>query len=163
MDLEERFDQLETQLNEAQPPTWLEIGAALDLPDDRWRAHDPANAVAAFRSAWRQHVGDWTGVTALWLGIETEGNAFYLCPIAYGTLDETGFPMDEKWHATDLVSDDLAAFAAYHREDRSSNAYDYWAPLAWTGLMVRLLDPAPRTVTVLAGFAGGDWLTFAPA
>ena len=162
MDFEERFDRIESQLNEAQPPSWSAICATLDFPDERWRNHDPADALAAFRAVWQQHVADWTDVTALWLGIQTDGTTSYLCPIAYGSLDDTGFPNDHNWHGVDIDSADLAAFAGYFEEDHDNNAYNYWAPLAWTGLMVRLLAPAPPTVTVLAGFAGGDWLTFPP-
>jgi hypothetical protein len=86
----------------------------------------------------------------------------YLDPVGYASLDEDEFPVGVVWSGSPLGSRDLTAFTGYYRGDRSHNGYDYWAPLAWTGLMVRLLEPAPPAVTVLAGFSGGDWLTFSP-
>jgi hypothetical protein len=162
MDIEEQWDRLEQLVMRPQPPSWLEVGQALELPDDRWRAHDPANALATIRDAWTGPNRDWTDITALWLGVSTGHTAAWLCPIGYAVLDDTGFPLDQRWHADDLDSDDLTAFMGYYNADTTNDAYDYWVPLAWTGLLVRLLDPAPPNVTILAGFAGGDWLTFPP-
>jgi hypothetical protein len=160
MDLATRFDRVERLLRSPVRPSWPEVGSLLGLPDDRWREHEPADALASLRSSWQSSAIDWTGVSALWLGVESDGVASFLDPVGYSTLDDTGFPHGTVWHADRLQSEDLTAFATYYGGEARFDGYDYWAPLAWIGLFVRLLAPAPADVTVLAGFSGGDWFTF---
>ncbi|MDQ1495943.1 MAG: hypothetical protein QOG69_2426 [Actinomycetota bacterium] len=163
MDLATRFDRIEGLLRAPIPPSWPELGSLLALPDGRWHDHDPAAAVASLASSWQRGAIDWAGVSALWLGIESDGGASSLDPVGYSALGDTGFPHRAVWHADRLPSKDLTAFATYYGGDARLDGYDYWAPLAWTGLIVRLLAPAPAGVTVLAGFSGGDWFMFPAA
>lgn len=160
MDPATRFGRVERALQQAAVPSWHALGAELGFADDRWRRHDPANVVREMRSAWAAANHDWSAVGALWVGIETDGSSAFLDPVGYAALDESGFPRGLEWHADRLVSDDLTAFAEYRRGGGIEDDYDYWAPLAWTGMIVRLVPVAPSNVTVLAGFPGGDWLTF---
>jgi len=157
VDLAARFTEVERMIGHGA--SWLDVGAVLNLPDDRWRGHDPEKAAPALRSLWDRGSRQWAGVGVLWLGIESDGLNSFLDPVGYSTLDDTGFPVGPVWRADHLSSSDLTSFADYSRSNPRSNGYDYWAPIAWTGLLVHLLDPAPSTVTVLAGFSDGDWFT----
>ena len=157
-----RFDRVEDQLRRSPLPSWTELGSGLGLVDDRWKAHDPADEVPALANGWQQDPPDWTGVSALWLGIETDGTVGFLETAGFGELDNTGFPRSRVWVMEPFVSPSLTAFGRYRREAGDDKGYDYWAPLAWTGLLIRLADLTPPNVTILAGFAGGDWFTLPP-
>ena len=92
--------------------------------------------------------------------MESAGDRTFLDPVGYGEIDETGFPLRARWHGDPLESEDLTAFSRFALEEECYDAYDYGVTLAWTALTVRLLNPSPSGVPVLAGFGGGDWLTF---
>jgi hypothetical protein len=128
----------------------MTVGAAMTL-----RVRCPG-----LRESWQAMSPDWDQVRVLWLGIETDDSSSYLDAAGYAHLDGIGFPRREVWHGCSLRSGDLTAFAGYARDQGCYEAYDYGAPLAWTGLVVRLLRPAPAEVPILAGFGDGDWLTF---
>jgi hypothetical protein len=161
-DLAARFDRIEGLLRQSPLPTWAELGSGLGLSDDRWQSHDPVDEVRALAAAWERSAIDWTGVFALWLGIETDGVVGFLESTGYAELDDAGFPHRRVWALEAFVSPSLTAFGQYRREAGEDEGYDYWAPLAWTGLLVRLAGLAPPNTTILAGFADGDWLTFPP-
>jgi hypothetical protein len=161
-DLAARFARVEGLLRQSPLPTWAELGSGLGLSDDRWQRHDPAGEVPALAAAWMRPAIDWTGVCALWLGIETDGAVGFLQSTGFAELDEAGFPRRRVWAMEPFVSPSLTAFGQYRREAGDDEGYDYWAPLAWTGLLVRLAGLTPPDTTILAGFAGGDWFTFPP-
>jgi hypothetical protein len=158
MDSAERFRVIdELVVNTQEPPAWESLARQLDLPDDRWRNHDPASTIPDLNSVWANFEPNWDGVAALWLGIETS-HSTYLDPIAYSGLDDTGFPSGFLWQGPSLPSAALTAFARNHLTGEGSDAYDYGASLAWAALAARLLQVAPVGVPTLVGFGGGDWI-----
>jgi len=158
-----RFHRVEALLRQSPLPTWAELGPRLGLSDDRWQSHDPVVEVPALTAALKRSAIDWTDACALWLGIETDGAVGFLESAGFAELDETGFPRRRVWATEPFVSPALTAFRRYQGKAGDEEGYDYWAPLAWTGLLVRLAGLTPPNTTTLAGFAGGDWFTFPPA
>jgi hypothetical protein len=164
MDSAEWFRAIERIVVESDDlPAWHRVCREIALPDERWRRHDPALSLPSLQAVWLAQAPDWSVAQVLWFGIETDGTSTWLDPVGYSSLNETGLPQEAVWHGGPLESADLQAFTRYAVDgDQCYDAYDYAAPLAWTALAVRLLRPAPRGVTVLAGFGGGDWFVFAP-
>lgn len=152
---------MEGLLRRSPLPAWLQLGSALGLSGDWWQPHDPADEVAALAASWDRPAIEWTGVCVLWVGIETDGVAGFLEVAGFAEQDDTGFPRRRLWAMAPIVSSSLTAFARY-RHETGDEGYGYWAPLAWTGLLVQLAGLTPPNTTTLAGFAGGDWLTFPP-
>jgi len=106
MDSSDRFRTIDALVHGQLVPSWDEICTGLELPDERWRGHDPATSVAGLRQSWDAREIDWTETVVLWLGVESNGERTFLDPVGYGELDETGFPLRPRWRGGPLESDD---------------------------------------------------------
>ncbi len=138
-------------------PSWVELGARLEMPDERWQPFDPLHAVADVTSQWTSVPHDWTNVNALWLGLEDDGSRRFVDPVAFADLDANNFPTRVVWRAERWHSQALTEFARLASDSADFGAYDYALPLAWLALLVRHVRPAPPHMTVLAGHGDGDY------
>ena len=158
----DRFRAVERLVSLPEPPSWEQLCAEIDMPDQRWREHDPRESLSALREAWADVAADWTQARVLWLGIESDGTQSYLQVGGYAELDETDFPQGLVWRGGELPSDDLTAFAGYARGAMTRATTRTTTEPLLRGQVWRYacFSPAPPDVSILAGFGGGDWLVF---
>lgn len=88
----EWFMLIDGMLHADRVPSWADLGAALGLPDQRWRAHDPRQMPTREVTIW-QSLGqrpEHAGVP--WLGIADFGDRVAVDPIGCAELDTEDFP-----------------------------------------------------------------------
>jgi hypothetical protein len=160
MDMAASFIVIDHMLHADQVPSWLDLGCALGLPDDRWRGHDPQEMPVNELATWRSLVESHEAAGVVWLGIAEFEDRTAVDPIGYAELGAEDFPRDLLWRADQIPSQDLSAFSDYARDPRAYDAYSYTVSLPWLGTAVRLHLVGAK---VQAGFSDGDYLTFGPS
>jgi hypothetical protein len=157
METAECFDVIDRLMHADQIPSWTALVSVLDIPDDRWRRHDPHKIEADEVASWQLVLASRDAPGVVWLGIAEFGDHTAIDPIGYAELDSVDFTKGLLWRAALIPSRDLTAFTNYARDPSLYDAYSYAVSLAWLGMCVRLHLAA---VNVQAGFSDGDFLTF---